>query len=74
MNKKTADQPSWQADYLKELQRTLGDTKGASFEVLAPNGRYVMKFKDGIGGRTVTRKEVLDMTERLKARPDHKSK
>jgi hypothetical protein len=73
MSKKTTDQSSWQADYLKELQRTTGDTKGASFEVLAPNGRYVMKFKDGIS-RTVTRKEVLEMTERLKARPDHKSK
>jgi hypothetical protein len=71
MSKKTADQSNWQADYLKELQRTTGDTKGASFELLAPNGRYVMKY-DGTS-RTVTRNEVLEMTKRLKARPDHKS-
>ncbi len=73
MSTKTADQLDWQGDYLKQLLRTTGDTKGASFELLAPNGRYVMKFKDGLG-RTVTRKEVLEMTERLKARPDHMPK
>lgn len=73
MSKITADQSDWQADYLKELQRTAGTTRGAAFEVLAPNGRYVLKFDDGMG-RTVTRKEVIAMTERLRARPDHKAK
>jgi hypothetical protein len=59
----------WQAAYLAELQRTLGTTKGASFAPSTPAGRYLLKY-DG-SSRKVTRKQVLEMTVRLQARPDY---
>ncbi|HDR9105967.1 hypothetical protein [Paraburkholderia sp. A3RO-2L] len=73
MKLNTTESQVW-LDYQAELKRTLGTTRGAKLEPANQKGRYVLTTFDARGcgyPRTVTRNEMVEMTARLRQRPDH---
>ncbi|MBU9200096.1 hypothetical protein KTD31_01595 [Burkholderia multivorans] len=76
MTLNTAESQVW-LDYQAELKRTLGTTRGATLEPAKQKGRYVLTTFDEVGyryTRTVTQTEMVEMTARLRKRPDHVEK
>lgn len=66
--------PQWQLNYRREYARTSGQS--ATFTPMEKGGwtTLVSTHEDGREGRTRVRKgKVLDMIERLRARPNHPS-